>query len=70
MLVRQDELSTRIDDFEGRIKEIDKLFCEPIYYKRALAEEVSALETERAALHREVAKLMDEWEQNEEEIGR
>ena len=70
ILARQDELSTRIDDVEGRIKEIDKLFCEPVYYKRALAEEVSVLETERAALQREVTKLMDEWEQNEEEIER
>ena len=68
--MRQDELVACIDNAEARIKEVDDLFCEPTYYKRTPPEEVSALETERAALQCEVVDLMGEWEQNEEEIGR
>jgi ATPase subunit of ABC transporter with duplicated ATPase domains len=67
--VRQDELTARIDTAEARIKEIDELFCEPTYYERTPPGEVTELETERTTLQGDVATLMGEWEQNEEEIG-
>jgi hypothetical protein len=51
------------------VREIDTLFCEPDYFARTPADEVRPLEEERVGLQSEVADLMAEWEQLEEEIG-
>ena len=67
--MRQNEVAANIDAAEARIKEIDELFCQPLYYERTSLEQVTELETERKILNREVADLLGEWEQNEEEIG-
>ena len=69
LLKRQEELTASIEAAEARVAEIDEIFCEPTYYERTASDEVKALETERTSLQTEVADLMAEWEQAEEEVG-
>jgi ATPase subunit of ABC transporter with duplicated ATPase domains len=65
---RHEELTTRIDETETRMREIDALFCEPDYYDRTPAEEVRAMEEERARLRSREDELMGEWEEVEKEL--
>jgi len=64
-----DTLMARIDTAEARLAEIDELFCQPGYYEQTSADEVRALEDERARLKGEVAEITGEWERAEEELS-
>jgi hypothetical protein len=64
-----DTLMARIDAGEGRVAEIDELFCQPGYYVQTLPDDVRALEDERARLKGEVADLTSQWERTEEELS-
>ena len=68
VMERQEELMGRIEKAETRLGEIDAAFCEPTYFERTPAGKVKALEDERAAWRRKVAKLMAEWESTEDEL--
>ena len=59
----------RLEEAEARASEIDETFCAPSFYQSTPAEEIKALEMERARVAGEVEKLMAEWEKQEEEIG-
>jgi hypothetical protein len=57
----RDALTERIETAEGRVAEIDALFCRPGYFEEAPADEVAQLQAERAALQRSVEGLTEEW---------
>jgi ATPase subunit of ABC transporter with duplicated ATPase domains len=65
---RLEQITTRIEAAENRVEKIDGMFCEPDYFRRTAAAEVHTLEQERNNLKNEIADLMTEWEQLEEEI--
>ncbi len=65
---RQNELTEQIEAAETRIEEIDQLFCRPGFYDETPAEELRALEEERAGLLGEVEELMPEWERTSEAL--
>jgi ATPase subunit of ABC transporter with duplicated ATPase domains/archaellum component FlaC len=65
---RLEQITTRIEAAENRVEEIDGMFCELDYFRRTAAAEVHTLEQERNNLKNEIADLMTEWEQLEEEI--
>ena len=58
----------RLEQAEVRVREIDETFCAPSFYQSTSAEDIKALEVERAELTREVEELMAEWEKQEEAI--
>ena len=66
---RRDALMARLEQAEVRVREIDETFCAPSFYQSTSAEDIKALEVERAELTREVEELMAEWEKQEEAIG-
>jgi ABC transporter C-terminal domain len=59
---RLTEVTDRIQAAEGRLSEIDALFCEADYFTATPAAEVRARQAERDDLARELAGLMTEWE--------
>ncbi len=65
---RRDALMARLEQAEVRVREIDETFCAPSFYQSTSAEDIKALEVERAELTREVEELMAEWEKQEEAI--
>ena len=65
---RRDELTVEIEKAEGRVVEIDAVFCEEGYYDRTPPEEVTALELERGSLQADVTERMEEWAALEREI--
>ncbi len=66
---RRDQLTDEIDAAEGRLKEIDELFCRPGYFEETPPEKVSALEGERAELEDSVERLMADWESVSQELA-
>jgi len=59
---RRDELTAEIERAEGRVEEIDGIFCRPRYYEETPPERISALERERDEVQARVDGLMGEWE--------
>ncbi len=66
---RLETVTERIQAAEGRVHEIDGLFCEPDYFARTPAGEVRGREAERKSLQDELAGLMAEWEAIEHEVA-
>ena len=63
LAARRVELEADIESAEARIAEIETLFADPsLYDGDGAADEVRALEAERAELQARVATLMEEWE--------
>jgi ATPase subunit of ABC transporter with duplicated ATPase domains len=65
---RREELTKRIETAEGRVIEIDDLFCRPGYFESTAPDEVATRQRERAEMVDEVARLLSEWEMLENEI--
>ncbi|MFC1531576.1 ATP-binding cassette domain-containing protein, partial [Gemmatimonadota bacterium] len=65
---RRDQLTTRIEETEARIEEIDMSFADPSFYDRAAAEEVREMEGTRSGLQAELDELLALWEQVESEL--
>lgn len=65
---RRDELTAEIEAAEARIAEIDGIFSAPGYFQDADPERIAQLTGERAELEDRVARLMEHWEQVEEEL--
>ena len=65
---QQEERMLNIARAEARIAEIDALRCEPDHYAKTPAEQLKALESERAYVERELESLLEEWELAEEEL--
>ena len=66
---RLEGITARIEAAEARVNEIDEMFCGPDYFQRTAADEIRAREREQDSLKGEVADLLTEWEQVEEEIA-
>ena len=64
----RDELTERIETAEGRVAEIDALFCRPGYFEETPPEEVARLQDERAKLQASVEELTEEWAAVETQI--
>ena len=65
---QQEERMLNIARAEARIAEIDALRCEPDHYAKTPAEQLKALESERAYVERKLESLLEEWELAEEEL--
>jgi ATPase subunit of ABC transporter with duplicated ATPase domains len=59
---RRDQVTAEVDRAEGRIHEINELFCDPSFFERTPHPEVSRLEAEQKRNAARVAELMKEWE--------
>lgn len=70
LLARRETITTRVEEAEVLVKEIDQAFCEPTYYERTPPEDVRRQEDDRSRLAQKIADLMAEWERIEGEIGR
>jgi ATPase subunit of ABC transporter with duplicated ATPase domains len=66
---RRDQLLAEIDAAEARRAAIDELYCAPGFFERTGADEVAALEAEKAAIGPRVEALMAEWEAVEHELA-
>jgi ABC-type multidrug transport system ATPase subunit len=64
-----DKLTARMERAEARIAEIDELFCQPGYFEKTPADEISMLEKERARRGGEVDRLTEEWGKIEVELA-
>jgi ATPase subunit of ABC transporter with duplicated ATPase domains len=62
-------VTAEMEDAEARVAAIDALFCEADFFTRTPAEEVRAVEEERATLQERVAELLSEWEGLEETVA-
>jgi ATPase subunit of ABC transporter with duplicated ATPase domains len=67
-LERHQELMRLIEAAESRVAGIQAEFADPAFYARTSPEDVRRLESERARLADELAKLIAEWELMEERI--
>src|SRR5690606_7406618 len=65
---QRDEVTSRIEQAEQQVAEIDATFAAAGYFERTSPEEVQQLQEQRDALQAEVEQLMEEWEQIEERI--
>jgi ABC-type multidrug transport system ATPase subunit len=65
---KRDELTTRIETSESRMKEIDEAFCSDGYYERTSPDEVTRMEQERADLAKAVEGAMEAWSSVEARI--
>lgn len=65
---QRDEVTSRIEQAEQQVAEIDATFAAAGYFERTSPEEVQQLQEQRDALQAEVERLMEEWEQIEERI--
>ncbi|MBT6148946.1 MAG: ATP-binding cassette domain-containing protein, partial [Gemmatimonadetes bacterium] len=63
---QQEELLSRIEEAETRMKQIDETLCQPGFYADTPVDEARDLEMERTHLERDVATWTAEWEQAEE----
>ena len=64
----RDKLAAAIDRAEGRVDEIDELFCDPAYFDRSRPQ-VRKVEAEQKQLRTKVEELMAEWETVEAELA-
>ena len=64
----RDKLAAAIDQAEGRVDEIDELFCDPAYFDRSRPK-VRKVEAEQKHLRTKVEELMAEWETVEAELA-
>ena len=70
LAARGEKLAGRIEAAEARVAEIEGVFAAPSFYGEAGPAEVQALEAERQGLIDDIARLMEEGEGVEAEIGR
>jgi ATPase subunit of ABC transporter with duplicated ATPase domains len=66
---RHKELLEEIEVSEARLGEIDGKFSEPTFYQEAAPDKLRALEEERTRIQARLEKLVEEWEQVEEDLA-
>jgi ATPase subunit of ABC transporter with duplicated ATPase domains len=66
---RRDQVMAEIEAAEARKQAITELYCSPGFFQQTSKEDVTALETEQAAIDPKVAELMAEWEAIEKELA-
>ena len=64
----RDDLTTRIEELERSIAEIDDTFAGEGYFDRTAPEDVKALQERRGSLQEQVDRMMADWERIEEKI--
>lgn len=64
----RDELTATIEETEGKVRRIDDDFCQPGFFESTPADEIAALEGERARLAEAVESGMARWDELEREI--
>ncbi|MEM7414732.1 MAG: ABC-F family ATP-binding cassette domain-containing protein [Gemmatimonadota bacterium] len=64
----RDELTATIEVTETEVRRIDDAFCQPGFFESTPADEVTALEDERARLTADVESGMARWDELEREI--
>ena len=67
---QRDELTEEIERTEGRVHEINDIFCDPTYFDRTPHEDVRRIEQEQKTLSQRVAELLKEWEEIEKNLDR
>jgi predicted nuclease with TOPRIM domain len=65
----RDALTDAIERHEGRVHEINEIFCDPTYFDRAAPKEVRKLEEEQKRLAAEIETLMSDWERVERQLA-
>ncbi len=66
---RLDQVTADVEKAEGRIHDINELFCDPTFFDRTSREQVKKLEAEQKTLSGKIEELMAEWESLESQIG-
>jgi len=66
---RLDQVTADVEKAEGRIHDINELFCDPTFFDRTTREQVKKLEAEQKTLSGKIEELMAEWESLESQIG-
>ena len=66
---QRDEITATIETAEGRIDEINELFCNPGFFDRTPEQETRVLQEEQRSLRDSVEQLLQQWEAIEDEIG-
>jgi ATPase subunit of ABC transporter with duplicated ATPase domains len=66
---QRDQLTASIEKSEGRVHEINELFCDPTFFDRNSREQIKKLEEEQKRLSTQVEQLMADWEKLESEIA-
>ena len=67
---RRGKLVNQVEAAEARVREINELFCDPLFCHAAGHTELGKLEMEQKRLLATVEQLMDEWQAVEEELAR
>jgi ATPase subunit of ABC transporter with duplicated ATPase domains len=66
---RLDQVTTEVEQAEGRIHAVNELFCDPTFFDRTSREQVKKLEAEQKTLSGKIEALMAEWESLESQIA-
>jgi ATPase subunit of ABC transporter with duplicated ATPase domains len=65
---RRDQVTEAVEKAEGRIHDINELFCDPTFFDRTSRDQVKKLEEEQRKLTAQVEGLMGEWEKLETDL--
>jgi chromosome segregation ATPase len=66
---RHKALLKEIEGSEARVGEIEGRFAEPNFYREVAADDIRSMEEERVELQSGLKRLMEEWEQVEEDLA-
>ncbi|CAN5767538.1 ABC-F family ATPase [soil metagenome] len=66
---RREQVTAEIEAAEARMADIDETFAAPGYFERTAPDEVTTLQTERAALSSTVDERLAEWETVESQLA-
>jgi ATPase subunit of ABC transporter with duplicated ATPase domains len=66
---RLDQVTTDVEKAEGRIHDINEMFCDPTFFDRTSRDQVKKLEAEQKTLSGKIEELMAEWESLEAQIA-
>jgi ATPase subunit of ABC transporter with duplicated ATPase domains len=66
---RHAQVTAQIDEAERRMAEIDAMFASPGYFDSTAAGDITRMQTERAALERQLDDLLREWERIEGQLA-
>jgi len=67
--LRLEVVTVAVEQAETRVEAIDTEFCRDGFFEETPDKKVRALQSERARLENEIAKLMDEWERIEAKLA-
>jgi len=65
---RRDEVTSEMERVEQRVQQINEIFCDPEYFRKAAREEVAKLDREQKQLSEQISALTSEWESLEKKL--